>query len=311
MTSGSESQVRIFWSETRGAQLHIMSQNPEETAYLESLRGLLALTAGPNRTNTPTRTAIHTTLRFDLSGGRFPLLTTKRMALRSIFYELMWFLRGDTDTTYLREHDVTIWDGNTSVGALTARGLNKPEGYVGPSYGNQWRTWGGRGCDQIRQVMTSLAEDPWSRRHVVSTWNPPDLERMALPPCHYCFQFVVGDCGASPRELSCVVNMRSADAALGVPFNIASYALLTHIFAEVLGYSAGSLILSCANYHMYESHAAAVSEQVSRCPREFPRLTFRRPLRGMSLEELVKLSFVDLEVLGYDPHPRIPMVMVV
>lgn len=286
-------------------------ENLEEQEYLNSLKRCLECQIIPNRTDTPAYTSLFETLKFDLSNNTFPLFTTKRVALRSVFYELMWFLRGDQDISWLKSHGVPIWDGNTTRNALDKAGLYEaPIGYVGPAYGCQWRSFGMRGVDQIKNVIRSLREEPLSRRHIVCAWNPLDISHMALPPCHYSFQFICSPLGES-YELSCVVNMRSADAPLGVPFNVASYSLLTYIVAGILAYTPGKLILACSNYHIYTTHVQAVREQISRAPRTFPKIRFSQALYNLDPGDIPHtLDYSDVIITNYNPHPRIVMDMI-
>lgn len=224
--------------------------------------------------------------RFDLESG-FPLVTTKKVHFRSIVYELLWFLRGDTNVRYLRENSVTIWDEWADE-----------RGDLGPIYGAQWRRWAcadGRQVDQISQVVEQIRKDPNSRRLVVTAWNPADLPRMALAPCHALFQFYV-----SGGRLSCQLYQRSADIFLGVPFNIASYALLTHMVAHVCGLRPGEFIHTFGDLHLYSNHIQQAREQLSRQPRPLPRISLNPEVR--SLEDF---CYGDIELIGYDPHPAI------
>lgn len=255
--------------------------------YLQLLGDVLANgTDRPDRTGTGTRSLFGYQLRFDLSDG-FPLLTTKKLHVRSIIYELLWFLRGDTNIGYLKEHGVRIWDEWADE-----------NGDLGPVYGSQWRSWpDGRGgtIDQIDRVVESIRTKPDSRRHIVTAWNPAEIEDMALPPCHCLFQFYVAD-----GKLSCQLYQRSADVFLGVPFNIASYALLTHMMAQVTGLEPGDFIHSFGDVHLYSNHFEQAREQLSRTPRPLPRLKIN-PER----DDIFAFQFGDFEILGYDPHPHI------
>jgi thymidylate synthase len=238
-----------------------------------------------DRTGTGTRSLFGKQLRYDLADG-FPLITTKRVHLRSIAYELLWFLRGDGNARWLQEHGVTIWDEWAG-----------PDGDLGPVYGVQWRSWptpDGRHVDQLQQVLDTLRRDPDSRRMVVSAWNVAELDKMALAPCHAMFQFYVAD-----RKLSLHLYQRSADMFLGVPFNIASYALLAHMVAQQTGLGLGELIWTGGDCHVYDNHVGQVREQLSREPRPFPRLQLRRA------PDLFAYSFEDIEIVGYDHHPAI------
>jgi thymidylate synthase len=239
-----------------------------------------------DRTGTGTIGIFGAQARFDLR-DTFPVVTTKKLHLRSIIHELLWFLRGETNVAYLHEHGVTIWDEWAG-----------PDGELGPIYGAQWRSWrgaDGRTVDQIAEAVRLIREQPDSRRIIVSAWNPSDLPRMALPACHALFQFHVAD-----GELSCQLYQRSADLFLGVPFNIASYALLTRMMAQVTGLRPGEFIHTFGDLHLYSNHLEQAREQLRREPRPLPRMKLN-PERGR-LEDFVYEDFV-LE--GYDPHPAI------
>jgi thymidylate synthase len=239
----------------------------------------------PDRTGTGTRSLFGQQLRYDLAEG-FPLVTTKRVHFRSVAYELLWFLRGDGNVGWLQEHGVTIWDE-----------WARPDGELGPVYGVQWRAWptpDGGTVDQIQQVLDLLRTDPSSRRMVVSAWNVAELPRMALPPCHALFQFYVAD-----GRLSCHLYQRSADLFLGVPFNIASYALLTEMVAQQVGLAVGELVWTGGDCHIYDNHVEQVREQLSRDPYPFPRLQLRRA------PSLFDYAFEDFEVVGYQHHPAL------
>ena len=255
--------------------------------YLQLLGDVLANGVDrPDRTGTGTRSLFGYQLRFDLGDG-FPLLTTKKLHIRSIIYELLWFLRGDTNIAYLKEHGVRIWDEWANE-----------NGDLGPVYGSQWRSWpDGRGgtIDQITNVVEAIRTKPESRRHIVTAWNPADIEDMALPPCHCLFQFYVAE-----GRLSCQLYQRSADVFLGVPFNIASYALLTHMVAQVTGLTPGDFVHSFGDLHLYHNHFAQAREQLSRMPRPLPRLSINPERR-----DIFAFEFEDFKILDYDPHPHI------
>lgn len=239
-----------------------------------------------DRTGTGTLGVFGAQARFDLRES-FPLVTTKKVHLRSIIHELLWFLRGDTNTGYLREHGVTIWDEWADA-----------EGDLGRIYGAQWRTWqgsDGKTFDQIAETVRLIKESPDSRRIIVSAWNPGELDRMALPPCHVLFQFHVQD-----GELSCQLYQRSADLFLGVPFNIASYALLTLMMAQVAGLRPGEFVHTFGDLHLYSNHLEQAREQLGREPRLLPRLKLNPERR-----ELGDFIYEDFVVEGYDPHPAI------
>nr|WP_306265325.1 thymidylate synthase [Pararhizobium sp. IMCC3301] len=239
-----------------------------------------------DRTGTGTLSVFGHQMRFDLSDG-FPLVTTKKLHLRSIIHELLWFLAGDTNIAYLNENRVSIWDDWADK-----------NGDLGPVYGHQWRSWPGKGgetIDQISQLINMIRNSPDSRRLIVSAWNPADVPEMALPPCHCLFQFYVAD-----GRLSCQLYQRSADIFLGVPFNIASYALLTHMVAEVCGLQAGDFVHTLGDAHLYLNHLDQAGEQLDRCPRALPRLQLKS-----DRQSIFDFQFEDFEITGYDPHPHI------
>ncbi len=257
-----------------------------ETPYEDLLRLVLETgTTKADRTGTGTRSVFGHQMRFDLSQG-FPLVTTKRVHLRSIAYELLWFLRGESNVEWLRENKVTIWDEWAS-----------PDGELGPVYGVQWRSWptpDGGHIDQITQLMENLRRDPDSRRHIVSAWNVADIPSMALAPCHAFFQFYVAD-----GKLSCQLYQRSADLFLGVPFNIASYALLTHMVAQQADLEVGDFVWTGGDCHIYDNHVDQVREQLSREPYPAPTVNLRRAA------SIFDYTFEDIEVVGYQHHPTI------
>lgn len=244
-----------------------------------------------DRTGTGTISVFGRQTRFDLREG-FPCLTTKKLHLRSIIHELLWFLKGSTNIAYLQKHKVRIWDEWADE-----------NGELGPVYGQQWRSWpraDGSTVDQIAELIRSLRENPQSRRHLVSAWNVAEVEKMALPPCHLLFQFYVHE-PESPRPgLSCQLYQRSADLFLGVPFNIASYALLTEMVAQVCGYEAREFIHTFGDLHLYQNHLTQARLQLTRAPRPLPKLTLN-PER----KELDTFTFEDFELGSYDPHPHI------
>jgi thymidylate synthase len=239
-----------------------------------------------DRTGTGTVSVFGYQMRFDLSEG-FPLVTTKKVHLRSIMHELLWFLRGDTNIRYLHENQVTIWDEWADE-----------QGELGPVYGYQWRSWpaaGGRSIDQISQVIHQLRNNPDSRRIIVSAWNVGDIENMALPPCHAFFQFYVAD-----GKLSCQLYQRSADIFLGVPFNIASYALLLQMMAQVTGLQVGDFVHTFGDAHLYLNHLEQTELQLSRTPHTLPVMQL-----NPDITDLFDFRFNDFELTGYDPHPHI------
>ena len=255
--------------------------------YLELLRHILDHgVEKSDRTGTGTLSVFGYQMRFDLAAG-FPLLTTKKLHLRSILYELLWFLRGDTNIKYLNEHGVRIWDEWADAA-----------GDLGPVYGAQWRSWptpGGGHIDQIARVVEQIRSQPDSRRHVVSAWNVALLDAMALPPCHALFQFWV-----ARGRLSCQLYQRSADVFLGVPFNIASYALLTLMVAQVCGLAPGDFVHTLGDAHLYSNHLEQARLQLTREPRPLPTMTLN-PART----SLFDFVYEDFTLAGYDPHPAI------
>ncbi|HEY3436072.1 MAG TPA: thymidylate synthase [Actinotalea sp.] len=259
---------------------------PAPTQYEDLLRRVLAEgTHKADRTGTGTLSVFGHQMRFDLSAG-FPLVTTKRVHLRSIVHELLWFLRGDSNVAYLRDNGVTIWDEWADA-----------EGELGPVYGVQWRSWptpDGGHVDQIAQVVRAIQEDPDSRRHIVSAWNVAEIPSMALAPCHAFFQFYVAD-----GRLSCQLYQRSADLFLGVPFNLASYALLTHMVAQQTGLEPGDFIWTGGDCHIYVNHLDQVHEQLTRAPYPFPTL------RLAKAPSIFDYAFDDVVVEGYQHHPAI------
>jgi thymidylate synthase len=264
-----------------------MSPNPAEQQYLDLLAEVLESGARKSdRTGTGTLSVFGRQLRFGLAGS-FPLLTTKKLHLKSILYELLWFLRGDTNVKWLQERGVTIWDEWADE-----------RGELGPVYGYQWRHWRtpeGKEIDQIFNLVSSLKAKPDSRRHIVTAWNPADVERMALPPCHALFQFYVAN-----GRLSCQMYQRSADLFLGVPFNIASYALLTLMVAQVTGLGLGEFVLTLGDAHLYLNHLEQAKEQLARAPRPFPRMRL-----NPAVKELLDFKYEDFTLEAYDPHPAI------
>jgi len=256
-------------------------------AYLSLLRDVRENgTRKEDRTGTGTLSVFGRQLRFDLRRG-FPLVTTKKVHLKSVIYELLWFLRGDTNVRWLNEHGVTIWDE-----------WAREDGDLGPIYGYQWRSWpapDGRHIDQIAHVLQELRERPHSRRMVVSAWNVADLDRMALAPCHALFQFYVAE-----GKLSCQLYQRSADLFLGVPFNIASYALLTMMIAQVTGLEPGDFVHTFGDAHIYLNHLEQVDTQLARTPRPLPTMKLDPAVR-----DLFAFDLPHFTLEGYDPHPRI------
>jgi len=255
--------------------------------YLDLMRHVLEHGARKSdRTGTGTLSVFGAQLRFDLAAG-FPLLTTKKVHLKSIIHELLWFLKGETNTRYLKEHGVTIWDEWADA-----------KGDLGPVYGYQWRSWpapDGRHIDQVSQVIEQIRKNPDSRRLIVSAWNVADLPKMALLPCHAFFQFYVAE-----GRLSCQLYQRSADLFLGVPFNIASYALLTLMVAQVCGLKAGDFVHTFGDTHLYLNHLEQAREQLSRSPRRLPTMRL-----NPAVKDLFAFRYEDFTLENYDAHPAI------
>ena len=240
----------------------------------------------PDRTGTGTMSVFGYQMRFNLSEG-FPLLTTKKLHTRSIFHELLWFLKGETNIQYLKENKVSIWDDWAD-----------DKGELGPVYGKQWRSWetaDGKTVDQIANVIEQIKTNPDSRRHLVIAFNPGEIDKMALPPCHAFFQFYVAN-----GKLSCQLYQRSADIFLGVPFNIASYALLTHMVAQICGLGVGDFIHTLGDAHIYSNHMEQVKLLLSRTPRPLPQLKLNSEVKNIS-----DFKYEDIEITGYDPYPGI------
>ena len=239
-----------------------------------------------DRTGTGTRSVFGHQMRFDLAAG-FPVLTTKKLHLKSIIHELLWFLQGDTNIAYLKQNGVRIWDEWADE-----------NGDLGPVYGSQWRSWptpGGAHIDQISQLLNQIKNNPDSRRHIVSAWNVAEIDNMKLPPCHVLFQFYVAD-----GRLSCQLYQRSADVFLGVPFNIASYALLTMMVAQVCGLKPGEFVHTLGDAHIYQNHFDQVHEQLTRTPRTIPTMQIND-----SVTDLFSFSYDDFSLIGYDADPTI------
>jgi thymidylate synthase len=255
--------------------------------YLELMRYVLERgVIKQDRTGVGTRSVFGYQMRFDLADG-FPVLTTKKLHLRSIIHELLWFLMGETNIRYLKQNGVSIWDEWADE-----------NGELGPIYGKQWRSWpaaGGRTIDQITQLIQQIQDNPDSRRLIVSAWNPADIDDMALPPCHCLFQFYVAQ-----GRLSCQLYQRSADIFLGVPFNIASYSLLTMMLAQVTGLQPGEFVHTFGDAHLYSNHLQQVETQLSREPRELPVMQI-----NPEVTDIFAFHYEDFALIGYDPHPHI------
>ncbi len=256
-------------------------------SYLDLMRHIRENgTPKEDRTGTGTLSVFGAQLRFDLSAG-FPLLTTKKVHLKSIIHELLWFLKGSTNIEYLTQNGVTIWDEWADK-----------NGDLGPVYGHQWRSWptkDGGHIDQISKVIDDLKKNPDSRRHIVSAWNVSDIDKMALAPCHTFFQFYVAG-----GKLSCQLYQRSADFFLGVPFNIASYALLTMMVAQVCDLEVGDFVHTFGDCHLYVNHLTQTDEQLSRTPRSLPTMRI-----NPEVKDIFEFTYEDFELIGYDPHPMI------
>ncbi|KAF8913778.1 thymidylate synthase/dCMP hydroxymethylase domain-containing protein [Gymnopilus junonius] len=295
----------------------------DEYQYLSLIRRVLDTgDTRPDRTGTGTIAIFAPpSLRFSLVDSTLPLLTTKRTFMRGISEELLWFIHGSTDSQILTKKGVKIWDGNGSKEFLESRGLgHRREGDLGPVYGFQWRHFGaeyvncetdytGQGVDQLRECIRKIKENPTDRRIILSAWNPKDIPLMALPPCHMLCQFYVqlppaSDPTQKPK-LSCLMYQRSADLGLGIPFNIASYALLTHMIARVTGTEAKELIIQLGDAHVYRDHVDALEEQLKREPKPFPKLRWARD----DIEDIEDFIYSDFVVEGYTSHPAIAMKM--
>jgi len=286
----------------------------EELQYLGLIKKIMDTGCKKgDRTGTGTLSVFGAQMRFSLRDGRFPLLTTKKVFYRGIAEELFWFIRGSTSAKELQDKNVRIWDGNSSRKFLDSIGLTeREEGDLGPVYGFQWRHFGaeytnmhadysGQGIDQLANVIHTIKTKPEDRRIMLCAWNPADLDKMALPPCHCLVQFYVAD-----GELSCQLYQRSADMGLGVPFNIASYALLTVMIAHVTDLKPGDFVHTLGDAHIYSNHVDALKQQLERTPRQFPTITIKR-----KVDKIEDFKFDDFEVSGYDPHPKITMDMAV
>jgi dihydrofolate reductase/thymidylate synthase len=290
--------------------------NADEQQYLDLIRHILkkGVVRG-DRTGTGTQSVFGAQMRFDLRDGQLPLLTTKRTFWRGVAEELLWFISGSTNAKLLQEKDIHIWDGNASSDFLKSRGLgHREEGDLGPVYGFQWRHFGaeyqdmhstyeGQGVDQLMECVDKIKNNPEDRRIIMTAWNPTALNDMALPPCHLLCQFYVD---TTKNELSCHMYQRSADMGLGVPFNIASYALLTHLLAQVTGRKPGDLVHSLGDAHVYLNHIEPLKEQLERVPRAFPRLYLNPDKKNID-----DFTYEDLTVIGYNPYNPIKMDMAV
>lgn len=236
-----------------------------------------------DRTGTGTRSVFGRQMRFDLSKG-FPLMTTKKIHLKSVIHELLWFIKGDTNIKYLQDNGVRIWNEWADE-----------NGNLGPVYGSQWRNWNGDGIDQLKILIDTLKNNPNDRRMIVTAWNPSKINEMALPPCHMTFQFYVAN-----NKLSCMLYQRSCDMFLGVPFNIASYALLTQMLAHICGFELGEFVHTLGDTHIYFDHMEQVKEQLSREPKSLPQMVIKR-----KIDSIDDFKYEDFEIVNYDPYPLI------
>lgn len=294
-----------------------MTTNYEEENYLNLFRKVLSTGARRvDRTGTGTISTFGERLEFSLQDGVIPVLTTKKVPFKTVAKELLWFISGKTNTKILEQQGVNIWKGNTSKEFLLSRGLSYEEGDLGPGYGFQWRHAGatycgmdhdytGQGVDQLQNMIDLLRHDPFSRRIMMSAWNAADLDKMALPPCHVLFQLYVSEIDGK-RYLSGQLYQRSVDSFIGEPFNIASYALLVHIIAKIVGMEADRLVMTFGDYHIYLNHTDQVKEQLTRTPFAFPKIKFNRDLLGTSIDSV---TLDDFELIDYQCHPTIKGIM--
>ncbi|XP_001356150.2 thymidylate synthase [Drosophila pseudoobscura] len=295
--------------------LLMQETNKDEQQYLDLIQYIIGNGERRiDRTNVGTLSVFGSQLRFDMRLS-FPLLTTKRVFFRAVVEELIWFVGGKTDAKLLQAKNVHIWDGNSTREYLDKLGhTDRAVGDLGPVYGFQWRHFGaeygtcdddysGKGIDQLRQVIDTIRHNPSDRRIIMSAWNPLDIPKMALPPCHCLAQFYVSQ---TRGELSCQLYQRSADMGLGVPFNIASYALLTYMIAHVTGLKTGDFIHTMGDAHVYLNHVDPLKEQLKRKPRPFPKLNIKR-----QVENIEDFRYEDFEIIGYEPYPKIKMDMAV
>ncbi|KAL5287623.1 TYMS.2 family protein [Megaselia abdita] len=300
-------------SDCNGRSTKLKVVNKDEQQYLNLISKIL--TEGKDRsdrTGVGTRSIFGSHMRFNLR-NQFPLLTTKKVFWRAVAEELLWFVKGQTDSKILKEKNIKIWEGNSTREFLDKCGLtDREEGDLGPVYGFQWRYFGaeyktchddymGQGVDQLKNVINTIKNNPTDRRICMSSWNPVDIPKMALPPCHCFVQFFVED-----NELSCSLYQRAGDIGLGVPFNIASYALLTYMIAHVCGLKTGDFVHNIGDTHIYKNHLDPLKEQVGRVPRPFPSLIFNR-----KVENIEDFTFEDFSIVGYNPYPPIKLEMAV
>uniref|UniRef100_A0AAG5DT16 Thymidylate synthase n=1 Tax=Anopheles atroparvus TaxID=41427 RepID=A0AAG5DT16_ANOAO len=292
----------------------MVEENSEEQSYLQLIQDILSKgNKRLDRTGVGTLSIFGAQMRFSLREGVLPLLTTKKVFFRGVAEELLWFIKGSTNAKELQAKGIHIWDGNSTREFLDSCGfVDREEGDLGPVYGFQWRHFGakygtchddykGKGKDQLAEVIDKIKNNPYDRRIIMSAWNPSDIPNMALPPCHCLAQFFVAD-----GELSCQMYQRSADVGLGVPFNIASYSLLTHMIAHVTGLKAGEFIHTTGDTHIYLNHVDALREQLKRKPTKFPTLAFKR-----KVDSIDDFCFDDFEIKNYNPQSTIKMQMAV
>ncbi|KAH8334585.1 hypothetical protein KR059_011768 [Drosophila kikkawai] len=302
--------------EQNGTSVQSPAINKDEQQYLDLLDHIIANGERRiDRTQVGTLSVFGAQMRFNMRGDSFPLLTTKRVFFRAVAEELLWFVAGKTDAKLLQAKNVHIWDGNSTREYLDKLGhTERAVGDLGPVYGFQWRHFGaeyhtcdddysGQGIDQLRQVIETIKNNPSDRRIIMSAWNPLDIPKMALPPCHCLAQFFVSQ---DRGELSCQLYQRSADMGLGVPFNIASYALLTHMIAHVTGLKPGDFVHTMGDAHVYLNHVDPLKEQLQRTPRPFPKLVIKR-----KVQDIEDFRFEDFEIVDYNPYPKIQMEMAV
>lgn len=317
LTGGSSlehSEVFVKEEVNTPIYLYNIDKPNEELQYLNLITQILTTGNKRNdRTGTGTMSLFGRQMRFSLRENKFPLLTTKQLFYRGIVEELLWFIRGSTNAKELQEKNVHIWDQNSSREYLDSLGLTDREtGDLGPVYGFQWRHFGasyvnmhmdytGQGIDQLTNIIETIQSNPESRRIIMCAWNPKDLSAMALPPCHCLIQFYVNN-----NELSCHVYQRSADIGLGIPFNIASYALLTIMIAHVTGLKPGDIIISLGDVHLYLNHVEPLLIQSKRIPNPFPQLIIKNTIKNIN-----DFTFEDFDIVNYKPHPKIQMKMAV
>ncbi|XP_017023848.1 thymidylate synthase [Drosophila kikkawai] len=306
----------IQMEQQNGSSVQSPAINKDEQQYLDLLDHIIANGERRiDRTQVGTLSVFGAQMRFNMRGESFPLLTTKRVFFRAVAEELLWFVAGKTDAKLLQAKNVHIWDGNSTREYLDKLGhTERAVGDLGPVYGFQWRHFGaeyrtcdddysGQGIDQLRQVIETIKNNPSDRRIIMSAWNPLDIPKMALPPCHCLAQFFVSQ---DRGELSCQLYQRSADMGLGVPFNIASYALLTHMIAHVTGLKPGDFVHTMGDAHVYLNHVDPLKEQLQRTPRPFPKLVIKR-----KVQDIEDFRFEDFEIVDYNPYPKIQMEMAV